>query len=558
MSAWSRRTRAQFVAAGAIGTVPGHGDRPRTTRGHRSVAGVVLGLLLASAAGAQPAPAASPAPPGASLAERIDAHVNAARFAGASWGIQVASIDSGRILYEHDAQRLLVPASAAKLYTAALALDTLGANHRIATSLFASARPLRDGTLRGDLILYGYGDPTLGSELHARWADELAEAVRKAGIRKVDGDLIADATHFASASYGGGWEAEDLQSWFAVPASALSIGENVVGLWIAPGARPGEPARLRFEPPVLGQAYDVVNELRTVAPPGRSDINLVRRPGERRLGAFGQVAQHARESEYRLSLPDPPLLAGHLLRRALGERGIEVTGKLRSISWPRTNPARADAALWHLADTWSPPLSVLLERGLKRSHNLYLQNLLLIVGAHEQQRAAAAATAAGQAEAGFLSTEQYGLRAMRRYLARLGIAPGAAVLDDGAGLSRRSLTSAAAFVKLLLACADAPAMRAFRSALPEAGVDGTLARRLNGDATRGRVFAKTGAMRNVAALAGYATTLAGERIAFAIILDNYVRSAEAARASAEVDAIVAMLIDAPPSTAAAAAPAAPL
>ena len=105
------------------------------------------------------------------------------RFAAASWGIEIISLDSGRIWYAHDAQRLLVPASSAKLYTAALALDSLGADYRFATSLLASARPLRDGTLRGDLTLYGRGDPTLGTEMHARWAEELAEARATAKAR---------------------------------------------------------------------------------------------------------------------------------------------------------------------------------------------------------------------------------------------------------------------------------------------------------------------------------------------------------------------------------------
>ncbi len=530
-----------------------------------------LAMWLMAGAAAQSPPAASPpaaAPPAAptaapsaaptaapqsaaqtaapaGLAERIDAHIGAPRFAAASWGIEIISLDSGRIWYAHDAQRLLVPASSAKLYTAALALDSLGADYRFATSLLASARPLRDGTLRGDLTLYGRGDPTLGTEMHARWAEELAEALRKAGVRKVDGDLIADATWFANASFGGGWEADDLQSWFAVPASALSIGENVVRVYVAPGAKADTSARLRFDPPVFAQAFELDNRLRTVAPPVRSDIGLIRRPGEHRLSAFGRVALGAAETEFRLSLPDPALLAGQLLRQALADRGIEVTGKLRSVAWPRVNEALAGERVWHIADSWSPPLERVLERGLKLSQNLYLQNLLLTVGAQERERATAAAN--GQDAATFLTSEQYGLRAMRRYLGRIGIDPGEVVLDDGAGLSRRNLSSAAAFVKLLVANADAPALRPFRSALPEAGVDGTLARRLKDEATRGRVFAKTGAMRNVASLVGYATAASGERLAFALILDNYVRAADAERASAELDAIVAMLVEAPRS-----------
>jgi len=509
----------------------------------RIFASLLAGVLTVAAATATAQqPAAAPA---ATVAERIEAHLAQPRFAGASWGIKAVSLDTGRVLHEHDPDRRLVPASTAKLYTGALALATLGPDHRIATTLLATAKPTRDGNLRGDLILFGYGDPTLGTPAHARWAEELADAAAKAGIRKVEGDLIADATQFAAPSHGGGWEAADLQSWFAVPATALSVNENVVRLFVAPGDRAGDAARLRFEPPVLGQAFDVDNTMRTVAPPQRSDISLVRRPGEHRLTAFGRVALRAKEVDYRLSLPDPPLLAGHLLRRALGERGIAVTGKLRSIAWPRVDEARQGERVWQVGETWSPPLSAILERGFKLSQNLYMQNLLLLVGVHEELRVREAAE--GKPEPPFRTTEQHALAAMRRYLGSLGIGPDEAQLDDGAGLSRRNLTTAAAFVKLLVAHADDPAKLAFRSALPESGVDGTLAGRLRDPSARGRVFAKTGAMRNTASLAGYATTTTGERIAFALILNNYVRPPSGGRTSAELDEIVRILLDAPRS-----------
>ncbi len=148
------------------------------------------GLLAAAAVAAQ----AEPAP--ASLQQRIDAHVAAPRFGAASWSIQVVSIDSGRTLYERDANRLLVPASTAKLYTGALALETFGADYRVSTRLLATARPARDGTLHGDLILQGRGDPTLGTEASPDWAGRLADGLRKAGVRRIDGDLVADATYF--------------------------------------------------------------------------------------------------------------------------------------------------------------------------------------------------------------------------------------------------------------------------------------------------------------------------------------------------------------------------
>src|SRR5689334_18292331 len=100
------------------------------------------------------------------LAARLSAHISQPRFAPAAWGVKIVSLDSGKTLFEHNPQKYFNPASNAKLYTAALALDRLGADYRIRTSLYATARPDTSGTLKGDLMVYGRGDPTMAASLN--------------------------------------------------------------------------------------------------------------------------------------------------------------------------------------------------------------------------------------------------------------------------------------------------------------------------------------------------------------------------------------------------------
>src|SRR6266446_1906604 len=92
------------------------------------------------------------------LQARLAEHVSQPRFAAALWGVKVVSLESGKILFEHNAQKLFSPASNSKLYTMALALDRLGADYRIKTSLYCLVKPDKSGELKGDLILYGRGD----------------------------------------------------------------------------------------------------------------------------------------------------------------------------------------------------------------------------------------------------------------------------------------------------------------------------------------------------------------------------------------------------------------
>lgn len=476
-----------------------------------------------------------------SLAARIDAHVDAPRFAAASWGIEVVSIDSGRTLYSRHPQRLLVPASVAKLFTAVTVLDRFGPDHRIATTVYATAPLVRDGVLRGDLVLYGNGDPSLGIDTRKDWAKNLALALRRAGLREVRGDLFADATRFAAPRYGSGWEAADLQSWFGTSTSALTVDDNVVAVTVAPASAAGQLATIRFEPEASAPRLD--NTLRTVPARTAFDISLIRRPGEPTLFAFGSIAANAGERRYRIALDDPARIAGEQLRKAMSAAGIGIRGDVRSLYWPERRRAETDMPLVKLAEDWSPPLSDLVRRGMKVSHNLYLQNLLLVVGADEGDRVIAAQPDAARPPA-FRSSEKLGLDAMQRYLRTLGIGRNEVDLEDGAGLSRRNLVTANAIVRLLVGLADDPRHLAFRQSLPEAGIDGTLAGRMRNSAAASHVFAKTGSLSMTWSLAGYATTRAGERLAFAFLLNNYQPPDGASvRPGAELDALALMLAE---------------
>lgn len=162
---------------------------------------VLSGLPALHAAVAAPPALDSPA----ILGSRIDAIISQPRFAGARWGVAVVSLDDGRMLYRHHADQLFQPASTAKLFTAALALDTLGPDRRTSTRLLANGT-IHGKRLDGNLVLYGMGDPTLGaSGTSTDWAGQLASQLVSQGITRVQGDLIADDSYFASPLFGSGW-----------------------------------------------------------------------------------------------------------------------------------------------------------------------------------------------------------------------------------------------------------------------------------------------------------------------------------------------------------------
>jgi serine-type D-Ala-D-Ala carboxypeptidase/endopeptidase (penicillin-binding protein 4) len=495
-------------------------------------------MLWAPLANAQDAPASAPVTVATTsvqqLAAEIDAQIAQPRFASSSWGIAITSLDTGRTLYAHEADRLLQPASTAKLYTAALVLDTLGTDYRIPTQLLAT-RPVEQGRLDGPLILHGMGDPTLDTPgTNTDWTDQLASQLAASGVREVRGDLIADDSYFTGPSTGSGWEARDLQSWFAVPSSALSVQENIVNLTITPAGMAGRLASLMFDP--AGALTHVVNNLDTSDPRTHSDINIYRAPGDNTLYAFGNVAAHSEPQTFKLAIADPAWFAGTLLREALARHGIRIDGQVRVLHWPEQPNIGLDKAVV-LAQVLSPPVMEILTRGLKRSQNLYLQNLLQIAGVKAQSQA----EQNGDPAPGFLSSEAWGIRAMHDLLDRIGISPDTIQIEEGSGLSRQDLATPNAMVHLLTWLASQPYAAQLRDALPNAGVDGTLEWRMRNTTAMDNVHAKTGSMNYVRCLVGYVTTASGERLAFAIMLNNFVSQGDEPSPSRNVDAIVELL-----------------
>src|SRR6185312_11112841 len=233
------------------GPQPGGGDgAARTDHLKRFVVASMAAMFLGGCASApppkpvqvtqpvQPIPAvpnaASPRSVPSSLAEGIDTYISQPRFAHAQWGIDVVSLDGGNTLYRRNADALFLPASNAKLYTSALALQTLGTDARFSTALYATAAPRADGTLTGDLILYGGGDPSLGNpEASPDWANRFAEALAARGVRRIRGNLIADDTYFAGPLFGDGWEALDLQTDYGAQAGALGVRNDVARVKVA-------------------------------------------------------------------------------------------------------------------------------------------------------------------------------------------------------------------------------------------------------------------------------------------------------------------------------------
>lgn len=476
------------------------------------------------AAAQTPTPTPLPVPAAPQTLEELRARIREVitrpEFAASHVAVKVASLDTGRVIFEQDSRKWMQPASNMKLYTVAAALDRLTPEYRFITSVYAPARPDASGVVRGDLVVYGRGDPTLavrfnpeGNTNYALAIDALAADIYAAGVRRVEGDLVGDESYFTGAPVPAGWEWDDLQWYYGAEVSALTVNDNAVDLSVKPGASVGAPARITVGPST--PLVTVIDRTTTSERGTTRELSVNRALGQNTIEIRGRLPIDDRGYSASLAVSRPALIFASMLRSSLERRGVVLTGQTRTLD----APGRADgkplpvSSLVEIAARKSPPLSVVAAQTLKPSQNLYAELLLRTLG-----------KMSGSADPK-LSSEDAGEQVVKNFLTQAGIDPAGLVMNDGSGLSRSDLVTADTTLQLLVYMNRHRFGSEFRLALPVAGVDGTLRNRMKGTPAQGNVRAKTGTLGTATSLSGYVFSAAGERLAFSLMINNPPRDA---------------------------------
>jgi D-alanyl-D-alanine carboxypeptidase/D-alanyl-D-alanine-endopeptidase (penicillin-binding protein 4) len=432
----------------------------------------------------------------------------------ASWGIVVHSLDRQERLFELNPRTLFVPASVAKLVSAATAADAVGWDYRFETTLNATG-PIIDGVLSGDLLIVGSGDPTIGG----RAGDDLlhlVNAVKAAGIRRIDGRVIGDDDAVEEPRPQLAWAWDDLGYTAGALFGALNLAENRMTVTVTPGQAAGAAAALTVEPHA---AYrPLANRVATGQPGAAQALWPEQRPGESYLTVAGTIPAGAPPARLNVAVGNPTFWFASVFRLRLQQQGVEVSGEAWDIDDVTPAPDRASATV--LYTHRSHPLSEIVQPMLKESINLYGEALMRL-----------------NAAPGVFPTNDAALDGVRRRLDAWGIAAGAQQVVDGSGLSRRDVISPEALLMVLQRMHDPTLQSPFMMALPVAGVDGTLDGRMRDTPAAGNVRAKTGTMSNIRSLAGYVTTRDGERLAFVAMINNFEGTGAAANQALDAIAI---------------------
>ncbi len=433
------------------------------------------------------------------------------------WGVDIRSLDTGEQLFERDAGRLMMPASNMKILTLAVATRVLGWDYRFITTLETFA-PVEGGVLRGDLFVRSNGDPTINTRdgragvVLTEWVD----ALRAAGIQRIDGRIIGDDQAFDDEGIGAGWAWDYLQFGYAAPVGALQCNEDLATLNVRPAAQAGTPAVVTLSP---GSGLQLLNRALTVEAGSRTSVSYRRHLESPILEVSGSIAADATATDRTAAVVNPTVFCAHTIKDELTARGIPVSGPAVDFDDVAAEFAGVSGERRVLARTQSPPLRDIAVVLMKVSQNLYAETLVK-------------ATAAAR---GGLGTAEWGLSVIRTVLTSWGVPDDSFVNADGSGLSRYNYITPATITTILERLYKSDTDRApFVATLPVAGKDGTLATRLRGTRAEGNATAKTGSIANVRSLSGYVRSRDGEMLVFSIIANDFVVPAETINHAADL------------------------
>lgn len=418
-------------------------------------------------------------------------------YSNADIAVYVKSMQSGKALYARNIHQPMTPASTLKILTAEAALIYLRPEYRFSTQLLTDAKAIKNGIIQGNLYVVLSGDPSL------TYYDliELLLNLRSQQIQAIEGNVYIDNTAYDQSFYGPGWEWKDKNYCYAAPISASIINRNCLSFQVAPSKVSGRLAQIVTSPKYFYP--EIRNSVITKTYRSHACVlHLTRGSGGSGGGSGSAITINGCMAKGRYAwgvsyvVTDIPEYNRALFKSLLNQLSVNVFGSVTFGSAP--------ANLSLIGQHASQPLQILIHEMLKKSDNVIAGSLFKKLGqlySHQPGSWSNGSVAVTQILSTHAGVNISGMRIL-----------------DGSGLSPDNLTTSAQMMQVLDYAFHHSTSSEFISALPIAGVDGTLKNRM-GNITR-KVRAKTGTISGVVSLAGYAESVDKEPLAFVIMING--------------------------------------
>lgn len=426
-------------------------------------------------------------------------------FANSSISFYAIDINSGEIIGQINPNLLLSPASTMKIFTTATALEILGPDHTFKTD-FEYTGNIEKGVLHGNVYIKGGGDPTFYSHTFTSLYNnpdvfsKVAEEIKKAGIKKIDGKIIGNASYYSDNTAPSTWILADVANYYGASPFALSFQDNEYKIFFKTGDTIGDSTWINSVYPNIPnlELYNLVkskniNDDQSVIYGGLYDDYRI---------VTGNLPLNKNNFEVKGSIPDPPLFAAYSLLHVIKQHGIEVSDSVCSVYEFKHN-TNLESNLRSFYSVTSPPVKEIVYHTNIRSINLYAEHLLRQIGVKKAGK--------GSNQSGIESICNYWKPYTGKFL-----------MYDGSGLSRFNAVSAKQLVTVLTYMKkQSKHFDPFYNSLPIASRSGSLTSMFNGTIAENNLRAKSGYMSGVRSYAGYVKTKSSREISFAIIVNNY-------------------------------------
>ncbi len=402
-------------------------------------------------------------------------------------GISVVNSESGQTIFEYNGNVGLAPASCQKLVTSATAFELLGANYRYKTELGHDG-DIRDGKLKGNLHITGYGDPTLGSWRYSGTSDtaiirDWQKKLQNVGIKSIDGKIVVHSDSWETASVPGGWPWDDIGNYYGAGSYGLNWRENQYDLVLKSGPNPGDKVMIAKTIPVLHNMI-FTNELKAGKKGSGDNAYIYAAPYSERAFIRGTIPPAQSAFTISGSMTQPAMQLGYTLAEALVNGVGKQPGVIEQLNSNKIKSIHVQ---------YSPVLDSINYWFMRKSVNLFGETFVKTFAFEKSGKGI---------------TEE-GLEIMKDFWKTKGIDAASLRMIDGSGLSPQNRVTTQALVKVLQYARSRPWYMQYSAAFPEYN----------------KMKLKSGTIGGSKGFAGYHTSKEGVGYTVAIIVNNYDGSA---------------------------------
>ncbi len=401
----------------------------------------------------------------------------------ATIGFVMTSLNRGETIFATNPNKAFTPASITKLITTATSLAVLGDDFRFKTEVFACGK-IEDGVLKGNIVIVAGGDPTINSAYFDDNTDlltDICDAISHFGIKKVDGDIVADVSIFDSQALPSGWDSPDVGNYYAAGIYGLSFYDNMVAVSFRSSKAGTKPQIISFFPPIDG--FEVDNRL--TAKKGVGDnAYFSGRPYINRRKVTGEIEANNTRFIVKADLGNPPKALIEALMDSLVDRNIIVRGssKISFASVPRNDTFKM------ILSYYSPKLLDIVRQTNHHSINMFAEALVKQLSLRESKK----------------GSFDGGLKVIKKYWKSKGLDVETLNIKDGSGLTVTNTFSPKMLNDMLkIIYSDKKLFDSFLQTLPRAGREGTVRKLLKGTRLEGKAYLKSGSISGVQCYAGY-------------------------------------------------------